>query len=72
MIRNNACTCAIGFERDVTSGICRARCQQGLYIINGVCGVCVLGTVYVPSLLTCSCPPGSYLNQQGFCQQRTF
>ena len=70
MIRNNACTCATGFERDPTSGVCLAKCQPGQYLINGVCGFCVLGTVYSPSLLTCSCPAGSYANQQGFCQQR--
>ena len=68
---NGACQCLQGFTSDPVSGICRIQCAQNQVVINGLCGVCILNSVYDPVLESCVCPEGFYRNNFGVCEQST-
>lgn len=71
IISNGACVCRPGYVRDPQTRFClQTSCPTGQYFINGICGICVLGTTYDPQLKSCICPAGSYMNGQGVCEQR--
>ena len=42
-------------------------CEEGQFIINGICGRCALDTVYDALLQSCVCPAGFFKNNLGLC-----
>ena len=65
-INNGRCECLAGFTR--VNEFCTQRCPAGKFLINGVCGVCVMGTVYSPALRACVCDTGYYMNSYQMCE----
>lgn len=48
--------------------LCQIQCPDNQIVINGACGVCVLGTVYDQQTRQCICPPGYFTNNNGVCE----
>lgn len=65
-----ACVCNDGFAKDPSSQICQLGCPPNQFIINGVCGVCVMGTEYNNQLKACVCKDGWYKNIHGSCEKK--
>lgn len=66
MVQNNQCVCKDGFTRNAQN-ICMRMCDEGKVLIRGICGICVLGSIYNPLLEECVCPVGQYRNNFGIC-----
>ena len=69
-IVNGQCVCVSGLNRDPVTRACQITCPPAQNVINGICGTCVLGTVYNAQLQSCVCPPGYFVNPQGVCESR--
>lgn len=64
--KDGVCVCQPGLIR--VNGVCKMNCGEGRVEIQGVCAVCVLGTIYNPVTKACICPRGTFMNSYGICE----